>query len=512
MALIVPETSDMQLVKPEDRYSIQARRDEGLNMFRTPPSYPSGGFFVWQAPSVQNSIASWNYLYPNTRDYQLKYLSLQDTMMASAIYSMKTRMMTLDYQLNGPDQAKAFSQDLLNSPGLGDNLPNLVSKITDDLLSCDNGAFIEKWGPGDPMTPLDRRAVLGFGHLDSRLCYRTFDPEYPVIYTNPQTQTLHKLHASRVVIMSDNPQPFELARGVGFCAISRALKWVQYIRDVVLFRSEKVSGKFTRAIGVARGVTRTTFEEALEAQKRRDGGSGFVMYSGIPFLVAPGMRAGEDIEVMLTDLASLPEGFEFKEDLTLYAFILAMVLGVDAREFWPGTVSGATKGDATVQNQKAQSRGIGAVTQTVEWGLNQCLPEEATLTYDTTDEEQEKLRWEVKEKKFNVYSRAKADGAISDMEERALLIADDIINRDILENLNLPVSEGEPANLGQNDDDALEKEGDDGMEAEVEEEEDEEGAKLYTIKMPLPPVFKSVTDAKQFLGLKVDHAPEIIHA
>lgn len=513
MALLVP---DIQLTKPTDRLSVQGRGESGTGLYASAVRAPAGGFFMYQAPQVDDALRPWNPIFPNTRDAQLKYLSFQDSMIASGIYSMKTRMMTLKHVIKGETGPKDFSDALLASPGLGDNLQTIVAKVVDDLLTCDNGAFIEKWGPGDPSTPLDRQAVVGFGHLDSRQCWRTFDKEYPVIYTNPQTTEMHRLHTTRVVIMSDNPQPLELARGIGFSGMSRAVRWVRLMRDIMQYKTEKVSGRFTRAIGAVKGVTRQNFEEALAAQRANDRGSGFVMYSGIPFLVAPGLKAGEDIEIVLQDLASLPDGFDFADDLSLYAYVLAFVFGVDAREFWPATQSGATKGDAGVQNQKAQARGIGSVTQTVEWGINQCLPEGATLTYDVTDDEQEKLQLENADKRITVLSTAKRDGIISKREYRAHLVAHDILEREVLENPD-PVEGPEAPDLEEVDPveeaEALAiAEGrrlPPGQEGMVEEGE-EEGEKRFKVLMDLPPVFRSKEEALAYLQGEYSGDAEIL--
>lgn len=418
--------------------SVQGRSENGLYRATGDTTVEYPGLLMITLGQAADAVEPWSPIYPNRRDRYLKAFSRQETMVSNAIYTLKTRMQTLNHEINGPPRAKAAAMKLLKSPGLGDSFLSLTGKVVDDLLTSDNGAFVEKWGPGNPTTDLGDRPVVGFGHLDSRLCWRTFDPEYPVIYTNPQKNTRHKLHRSRVIMTADNVQPIELARGIGFCAVSRALQWIKIIRDIVTYRDEKVSGRFTRAIGMAKGVTRDQLAGALQANEEDAVNAGWVIYKGIPILAAPGMQAGTDIDLILKDLASIPDGFEFESDVTLYAYILAWAFGTDAREFWPATASGATKGDATVQNMKSRGKGIGFLIQTLEWMWRQCLPEVVTFEYDYSDDEQDKVVADIHKVKVDTLNVLVTRGAISPLEMRALAIADGIINPDVLDSLELP--------------------------------------------------------------------------
>ncbi|MCI0349794.1 MAG: hypothetical protein L0Z53_10245, partial [Acidobacteriales bacterium] len=172
-------------------------------------------------------------------------------------------------------------------------------------------------------------------------------------------------------------------------------------------------------------------------------------------LFAPSYQGHSDADIILKDFASLPDGFNFENDLTLYAYILAFVFGVDAREFWPATAAGATKADATVQNQKARGRGIGALIRTWEWVFRQCIPPAVEFHYDFTDDEQDLLRYQVQKERVLTLSQLKLDGAITPLEERALAIADGIIDPKVLEEAAKlaplqPVGGEEPVSPGDN--------------------------------------------------------------
>lgn len=389
-------------------------------------------------------VPPWS-IYPGARDDYLRNLAKYEPMLASGLYSMKTRMVTLGFEAQGGKVAKNRAKFILDGADFGKGIESLLSKGTDDLLSTDNGLFIERYGPGRPDTFLPRKRILGIAHLDSRRCYRTFNPVFPVIYDNPETGQMHKMHFSRIVATADNIQPIERARGIGYCAVSRALQWVRIIRDTLTYREEKVAGRFTRGIGLVTGISKNQLEEALKAERNDAESAGLVVYKGIPIIAAPGYQGKSDADIILKDLASIPDGFEFESDLTLYAYVLAFAFGVDAREFWPATAAGATKADATVQNQKARGRGIGALIRTWEWVLRQCLPETVEFTFDFTDDEQDLMQHQVQGARINNLARLQQMGAFSAMEIRATAIAEGMVDPAVIDAANSPpVEEGAP--------------------------------------------------------------------
>lgn len=424
------------------KVSVQATASQ-VNGFAPMSDVLGGGVFWLTLGTKLDEEPRWNAVYPNYRDRYLRQFSQSESMVASAIYSMKTRIGTLNYEVNGPPRAKKFAQELVNNPSqgmTGDSFKSIVEKLSDDLDTSDNGAFMELWKPGKPdKAPPKGAPVLGFAHLDSRLCWRSFDPEFPVWYTNPVTGQIRKLHKDRVAYTADNPQPVELARGIGFCAVSRALRMVRVFRNMQIFVDEKVGGRFTRALGAISGVSAGQVKKALQNHQDNADSKGYVVYNDIPFLIDPSTEGKNDIKILLQDLASIPDGFNFRDDADLYAYILAFCWGVDAREFWPATQSGATKADATVQNMKARGRGIGNRIQTTEWLIRHALPESVEFEFDFSDDEQDELQAKITGMKLGNLSTMQRDGVINPMEYRAIAIAEGILDGKLLESLDLPI-------------------------------------------------------------------------
>lgn len=440
MTLVERVKSLEQQMKVADpaKYSVQSRAE--ASTFAPSSDVNGGGGLFWiTMGTALDEEPKWNALYPNYRDRYLLNFSRTEGMIASAIYSMKTRIGTLDRQLNGPPRAKRFAQELLENPGLGDSTREVIQKVSGDLDTSDNGAFIELWRAGNPLKEATG-PVLGFAHLDSRQCWRSYDPEFPVWYTHPVSGIIRKIHRSRITFSADNPQSVELARGIGFCATSRALRMARTFRSMQIFLDEKVSGRFTRAIGAVSGINANQLRNALASNAAEADAKGFVIYQDIPFLINPSTEPGNDVKIMLQDLASIPDGFSFRDDADLYAYILAFAFGVDAREFWPATQSGATKADASVQNMKAQGRGIGNRIQTVTGMIRDCLPETVEFEFDYTDDAQDLLAAQINQTRVQTFDMMIKNGTIDARQSYALSIAAGILDETVLSTMEAPVT------------------------------------------------------------------------
>lgn len=435
----------MRATAPE-RYSVQSRAEDAPYAPTSDVTGSAGGLFWIQLGNRLDEEPLFNPIYPHWRDIYLDQFARSEPMLASAVYSMATRISTLNYEINGPPRAKKYASELLNKPGLNDSFTSLRQKLITDLHTSDNGAFVELWRAGKPDSDAGNRPVLGFAHLDSRQCWRSFDPEFPVWYTNPITGQVRKIHRSRVVYTADNPRATELARGIGFCATSRVLRMTRIFKSMEIYLDEKIGGRFNRAIGAISGVTPKQLREALQQSEDVADAKGYVVYKNVPFLVSPNMEKGNEIKMMLQDLASIPDGFQFESDATIYAYILAFCFGVDAREFWPATASGATKADATVQNMKARGRGIGNDIEMVENLIRSALPDSVSFEFDFTDDEEDKSVAEIHKTESEIHQAYYSMGAINSQEVRALAISKGILDGNVLLLNNAPINSDDSAN------------------------------------------------------------------
>lgn len=392
-----------------------------------------GGTLFGNLQQAADEIVQWGY-YPQRRDRELRNFWKTEAILAGGIYSFSARISALPAKIKGPPRNKRKATEMLHALDL--------QKIVIDMLTTDNGFFIERVGPGRPDKPLNPKLVSYLSAMDSQQIWRTFDPEYPCIYINPYTGQYHKMHYSRIITGSSCPQPDELARGIGFCATSRALRFSQIERDISIFKHEKVGGRFTRALGTLSGLTVSQFNQSIDASKEVDDANGFTRYRGIPWLVA----VNQEIKASLIDLAHLPDGFDAEKDTETYVKVLALAFGTDVREFWPSGGSGSTKADATVQHEKARGKGIADVTSTVErvlnWGVLDAL--DCEVEFDYTDDAEQMATAQYHFQIITNVSTMQQAGNISTKQGTALLVNAGVIDPEVIQNVQ-DAESAEPA-------------------------------------------------------------------
>lgn len=431
-----PSLDLLEDIKAKAGHSIQGRTD-GSPVFDT-PSF--AGTFLFPIGQYADTVPAWSW-YPTLRDAYLRAFWKTEPKLAGAVYSMVAFGKSLDLQIDGLPRAKKYSQTLIQDCENGMGQRALLGKSLVDFFTQDNGMFWELIGAGKADRPL-RGALLPpyVMALDAANCWRTFDEEFPVLYRNPIDGTYHKLHYSRVVYRANNEQPDELARGIGYCPVSRVLREAQHARDILIYRHEKVSGRFTRGLLYGVGLNPKTLVDTLKAADEANDSEGFAIYKGIPVV----SRAQGAMDLKLLDFASLPDGFNLESETQLYMYILALAFGVDAREFWPASQSGATKADATIQDMKTQGKGKGDVIETLESMWRQVFPDTVEAEYDYTDDEQDLRQAQIWQVHGTTIGNLQKDATIDAEEARAHLVKEGVLDAALLKATTPEQANAEP--------------------------------------------------------------------
>lgn len=407
--------------------SIQSRVTDTPTM----KMYPQSAGFWLYLQTMDHEIPDWSY-WPWWRDRHLRMIARSEAILAGTLAAFSYKIETTPHKINAKGKDLDMAEALWASAEYGKGGARMNARLIYEANTQDNGFFVEKYGAGEPDGEL--LECHGVAMLDSGQVMRTFDPDTPIYYTNPVTGKVHEVNYSRVYMGSQLEQPYELGRGVGFCAVSRALRAVRIMRDIQIYKDEKISGRFTRGIISGKGATTQQFEAVTRGSDHEMEAMGYTTYKGLPVLISV-----DGVELNLLDLASLPDGFDTEKDTTLYVYALATAFGIDAREIWPATSSGATKADATVQHMKAQGKGFGWAFSTLEqvWDdifLSAGL--EATLEYDVQDDAADQAQAQIHQTKIQNAKEMKAEGALDKREMRAYLIHEKVLTRDFLENVD----------------------------------------------------------------------------
>lgn len=232
------------------------------------------------------------------------------------------------------EQAELLTYMLMNVAEFGESLLVAKTRFVEDLLTQDNGGFMEVIGDGDPAGPIEG-LPHSVRHLDARYCWRTGNPRFPVVYHDPNDGgKAYKLHRTRVVYMSQMTSADVERNGVGFCAVSRSLQFAQHLYDIMVYKQEKLGSRPTSQILVGSGFKGSHIMQAVLAANQAMNNQSLSRYSRVIGI------GSDDVNAKL-DAISLNEFDPFDEEtsVTFAMYGMAAAFGIPIQEVWP--VSGA---------------------------------------------------------------------------------------------------------------------------------------------------------------------------
>lgn len=404
--------------------------------FTQEPGFSTGSSF-WNWVSRSNDIVPdwWSI----GRDRRMRSFWQESDNVSSALYNMQAKMVAIPFKISPRDttidehhrQAELFTERLTQNSNLGEGWDSAYSRWVLDLLTQDNGAFMLILGDGEADGPI-LGAPYGVMHLDSSRCQRTRNVIYPVLYQHTDGK-LYKIHYTRIMEKAQMPSPILEMNGVGFCAVSRMIMAAQHMMDIARYEMEKIGSRPLNALLVGKKIKGRQIRDAFREAYSEMDDEKLQRWSRV---VAIG--SGEDIDIKLVDLASVPDGFDKQTDVSLAMFTIALALGVDARELWPASASGATKADALVQHIKARGKGPGQIIGMVERSFDyKYLPPHLTLEFDYIDDEQDRAQAEIRKLRAEQRQIDLASKAISVRVARQQMLAQRDINDDQFEDMEL---------------------------------------------------------------------------
>jgi len=263
------------------------------------------------------------------RDKFLDSFWRTEPVLSGAVFSMVAKLAALDFKLRGPRKGVAHSVSVLRGAEFGEGWLPLIEKVCLDVITQDNGGFLELARKEDRPTA----RVEGIAHLDAQLCERTGDPVRPIIYRPSSGEDPVTLQWYQVVPLVDLPSPREAKQGIGFCAVSRILRAAQVIRDVATYKRQKLQGKRIPGILFVQGIRTGAVEAALTRNVEAERAAGRTLYSGPPIISGP--DPGMPVDAKLVELAGLPDGYDEDSLFKWYITTLAMAFGTDYSEFAP---------------------------------------------------------------------------------------------------------------------------------------------------------------------------------
>lgn len=355
---------------------------------------PSAGLFqelgLWFLGNVQAlaayEIADWGTARRLRQQRHLFYAS-HNTLVVSALTDLIRRVKQTPWEIAGPErQAKKF-QRILQQANFGAGFDVMISKVLQDYLTLDCGAYVEIIAPGTPDTAITM-PVTGVASLDALRCYPTDDPEHPVLYYSHVSGQLHKLHRTRVVRIIDMPSPDPEHISLGMSSLSRALSVVY--AQMLMLRHQLASLDDVPMTGVATitGVSQQKLMAATEDFYERGASDSTDPLRNL--LVLKSADPKELAKFELTSFSNLPDGFKINEAISWHVNMTALAIGVDPQDLWP--LSGAPLGSgqqSQVLHQKGKGRAIGDIYNLMVRLFNlSVLPLSCKFEYKTQDTQQ----------------------------------------------------------------------------------------------------------------------------
>lgn len=357
---------------------VYDERAADRSVFQPPPvaerRSPSASPVVLQIASAAQTIVPWG-VNPRQRDRELRSFWVSESWLASVVYSVSIRNASFVWEVVGADPSVTPPKNtiravtrVLKASNRGKGWKNLLLKTCLDLFTQDNGAFWEiiRRNNNDPGSP-----VINIAHLDAGQCLRTGDPEYPVIYTD-RDGIEHVLRWWQVRSLEELPSPIENAFDLQYSAVTRCLLAAEIIQSIAVYKQEKVSGNFTRAIDVVSGVTQQNIDDAIEIAEEQNLNRLLYRYS-LP-VILPGVDPSTTLSHVHIDLASLPDNFNENDSFKWYVAQLAAAFGVDYQEIAPlmtGTLGSSQQSE--IMHLKTHGKGPALMMGMIEDIINDGL-------------------------------------------------------------------------------------------------------------------------------------------
>lgn len=325
------------------------------------------------------------------RDKALRRFYRESDHLSGAIHAMVSKMVAIPLHIYPRNPhiaahhrlAQAYEDDLMNLSGVMQGWKTEYAKFILDYQTQDNGSFFGIMAPGDKSTPLaPGERPSGVIHLDAGEVTRTGGFVYPIWYTHPRTGKTYKIHRGRTMFMSSLTAAEERAYGVGFCAVSRAFDSVQTLIDIARYKQEKLGSRPLRGILTINGMGYQQVKDMLKDWRIENNKQGLKRFAHMLLLA----QQSGNLDVNITELSGIPDGFSERDSTTLAMYTIALAMGVDVRELWPGEF-GASKATTETEHVKARSKTPGLIMSSVEHMLNMFyLPSTLYAKFDYTDD------------------------------------------------------------------------------------------------------------------------------
>ncbi len=354
-----------------------------------------------------------------------------DGLWQGAASGVVKKLSNVSWKINGPPARVQYYQDILGYAHFGHGFEYLQKLVIRDFLSQSYGGIYEIAGPGEPNEPLIETAT-GLNHLDSGRCYVTGNPIYPVLYYSLWDGRLHRMHASRVYMLVDDPLPDERYFGIGTCALERAIaisqrqiRMGEYI-DALL--DDKPQPGILGLTGVSDNAWNLKVQQYMQDQQNDER----PIFGRT--LVLTSLDPNASVKAEVIPFSQTPEKFDFIKYNDLDVSAVALALGVDRQELWE--LAGRSLGSGSqsaILAMKSRAKLYGDVLTGVERFMNWAfLPKDCEFEYVDHDAQADVSQTAIDLQLAQIAQTLSAVPGINPLEVKKFLVASSARYQDAL--------------------------------------------------------------------------------
>lgn len=410
----MPDTSILAKSVTVDDYSTSAR---GGAFFLSVGLWPQARGLP---PSLENiGFHDLNMILASTPDYE--------DLWAGAVSIALTKISSLAWEVEGNIALRnRRAHDLLLNADAGRGWVSFISKLLQDYLLTDNGAFMElvRERP-NPDAP-----IIGIIPLDSLRCQRTGNPDTPVIYQDLKG-ALHELNSWDVIEFADMPSSRATLFGSGKCAAHRSYHTLYKQVGIESYISDKVTGRRPLAVHLVNGLNDIQLRSVLATAQSEADARGAIAYMGAIMATVPGDTTPG---IATIPLADFPDQFNRKDELDITVISYADNLGLDPQDLQPLTGRAlGTGAQSVVLDEKAKGKGLVSFRQQFTHALNLwVLPDGVTFEFEEKDWRERKTRAEFNKLVEEYVTDSVKNSVITAEQGRQVLVDENVYPKEFL--------------------------------------------------------------------------------
>lgn len=341
---------------------------------------PYPGVFSFMLPAPMSAAQDLPAFWTPARDWVLYSTLFRESMWQAALGIAISKVVSMGFEVDSEVPLRARrAQNLFLNMDAGHGFVSGLSKHLQSFSLTDNGGPIEIVRASSAAGS----RILGLVPLDTFRCWRTGDPNIPVIYQDLRGGW-HEMRDHEVILLADMPDQSDRWYGIGHCAAERAYRTILKLESIERFIYEKVSGQRALSIYFVNGVMAGQVEQGIESAKAAAQAKGVSTYLGATIIPLAG-----DIPVKVEEvpLAELPDGFDRKEEWDIALTTYARCLGIAVQDLQPLSGQGlGTGAQSQVLDEAAKGQGLAAWRQAFEHVVNEyALDDKTTFYFKTSD-------------------------------------------------------------------------------------------------------------------------------